>query len=605
MTTCQVLSVNVGQRRIVDWRDQQIETGFYKAPVHGPVTIRGVNLAGDDQADRAVHGGPFKTVYAYPHEHYARWRDELSNSVLDPGSFGENLTLSGLLEEDVACGDILHIGDAALIVTEPRVPCWKLAMRFGRDDMPAVFARRGLTGWYMAVHAEGSLTAGDGITIEHTTEPRITMRQLADLRSRPAEADPATLHAARHLPWLTSEWHDFIERMLARPTSSKPTPPTVRPNVRISSRRSLSPDVVELELAPTTGERLPPAAAGQFVALTVEGRDGRRATRCYTLCGPPDSDRWRVAIKQVPDVDDSSPLISHRMRDLPIGHVLDSAAPAGTFTLDLHEPGRPLVLIGAGIGVTPIISMLRAILADPAPRQDPIIVVHACESPERELYADVFQQAHSTPGITVHTFCLKDGRPSAGHPHAGLLDVDRLMATCSLDVGRLLRLRATRTDDAPARWSTGPGHAHRPLPHRGVRPHGRADQSHLPPRALRSDLRPILLHRPIDRSSRDHPRRGRALRGPDRVVVPQRLLRNLRHRHPRRNRRLPHRAHGTALRQHRPRLPRHSHNERGHRCLRLRAPTKTPCAQRSAQPSKHVRLASSPTEQSSSPPPAS
>ena len=427
MTTCQVLSVNVGQRRFVDWRDQQIETGFYKAPVHGPVNIRGVNLAGDDQADRAVHGGPFKTVYAYPHEHYARWRDELSDSVLDPGSFGENLTLSGLLEEDVACGDILHIGDAALIVTEPRVPCWKLAMRFGRDDMPAVFARRGLTGWYMAVHAEGSLTAGDGITIEHTTEPRITMRQLADLRSRPAEADPATLHAARHLPWLTSEWHDFIERMLARPTSSKPTPPTVRPNVRISSRRSLSPDVVELELAPTTGERLPPAAAGQFVALTVEGRDGRRATRCYTLCGPPDSDRWRVAIKQVPDVDDSSPLISHRMRDLPIGHVLDSAAPAGTFTLDLHEPGRPLVLIGAGIGVTPIISMLRAILADPAPRQDPIIVVHACESPERELYADVFQQAHSTPGITVHTFCLKDGRPSAGHPHAGLLDVDRLM----------------------------------------------------------------------------------------------------------------------------------------------------------------------------------
>jgi MOSC domain-containing protein YiiM/ferredoxin-NADP reductase len=427
MTNPHVRSVNVSQRTVVDWRGQQIETGFYKTPVPGPVSLRGVNLTGDDQADRAVHGGRFKAVYAYPHEHYARWHGELTDSVLDPGSFGENLTVSGVLEEDVACGDILHIGSAALIVTEPRVPCWKLAMRFGKDDMPAVFARRGLTGWYTAVHYEGSVAAGDAITIEHTSEPRITMRQLADIRSRPGEADPALLDAARHLPWLTSEWHDFIERLLHRRLSPKPAPPAPRLDVRIAGRRPLGPDVVELELAPATGEQLPAAAPGQFIALSLDGRHGRRATRCYSLCGPPESDRWLIAIKQVPDTDHSSPLISHRMRELPIGQVLDAAAPAGSFTLDLHEPGRPLVLIGAGIGVTPIISMLRAILANPAPRQDPVIVVHACQSPERELYTDVFQQAHSTPGVTVHTFCLNGGPPAAGRAHVGLLDADRLL----------------------------------------------------------------------------------------------------------------------------------------------------------------------------------
>jgi MOSC domain-containing protein YiiM/ferredoxin-NADP reductase len=427
MTTRHVRSVNVSQRKVVDWRDQQIETGFYKTPVTGPVNLRGVNLTGDDQADRAVHGGPFKTVYAYPHEHYARWHDDITDGDLDPGAFGENLTLTGVLEEDVASGDILHIGSAVLIVTEPRVPCWKLAMRFGKDDMPAVFARRGLTGWYMAVHSEGSMAAGDTITIEQTREPRVTIRQLADLRSRPGEADLTILDAARHLPWLTTEWHDFIERLLERRLSPIPARPAARHGVRIAGRRPLGPDVIELELASATGEGLPSAEPGQFIALSVEGRHGRRATRCYTLCGPQDSDRWRIAIKQVPDADHSSPLISHRMRELPIGQELDAAPPAGTFTLDLREPGRPLVLIGAGIGVTPIIAMLREILADPALRRDPVIVVHACQSPDRELYADVFQQAQSTPGVVVHTFCLTGGPTVAGQQHAGLLDADRLL----------------------------------------------------------------------------------------------------------------------------------------------------------------------------------
>lgn len=427
MTAPSVLSVNVSQRRTVDWRGQQIETGFYKTPVAGPVPLHGVNLTGDDQADRAVHGGPFKAVYAYPHEHYPRWLDELDVNGLDPGAFGENLTLTGIREEDVACGDLLRIGSATLIVTEPRVPCWKLAMRFGRDDMPAVFARRALTGWYMAVHAEGTLATGDAVQIEHAAGPRVTIRQLADIRSKPAAADMTLLETARDLPWITDEWREFIERLIQRRRTARPAAPSTRNPLLITDRRMLSADVVELELASATADPLPGATPGQFVAVTLPGRDGRPATRCYSLCGTPHPDRWTIAVKHVDDHDPGSPLISHRIHDLPLGHVLDAAAPAGSFTLDLHQPGRPLVLIGAGIGVTPIIGMLRAILAAPAPLTDPVIVVHACESASRELYADIFDQAHRSPGITVHTFSLTGDSTLAGVPHGGLLDTDRLL----------------------------------------------------------------------------------------------------------------------------------------------------------------------------------
>lgn len=422
-----VLSVNVSLPRTVDWRGQQIETGFYKTPVLGPVPLRGVNLSGDDQADRAVHGGPFKTVYAYPHEHYSGWQDLLGVDELDLASFGENVTLSGILEEDVASGDILRIGSAALVVTEPRVPCWKLAMRFGRDDMPVLFARRGLTGWYMGVHAEGTFASGDAVEIEHAAGTRVTIRQLADLRSAPAAAEPALLEVARDLPWITEEWREFIDRLLMRRRNPRPTAPSRRQQLRISNRRMLAEDVVELELASATADSLPPVTPGQFVAFTLTGRDGRPATRCYSLCGTPGTDRWRIAVKKIDDRDAGSPLISHRLHDLPVGQALDAAAPAGTFTLKLHQPGRPLVLVGAGIGVTPIIAMLRAILDAPTPFADPVIVVHACMSASRELYADVFDRAHRAPGITVHTFSQAGDATIAGIAREGLVDADRLL----------------------------------------------------------------------------------------------------------------------------------------------------------------------------------
>ena len=152
-----VCSVNVGMPQVVIWRDRAVETGIFKEPVMGPVAVRTLNLEGDAQADLTVHGGPTKAVYCYPAEHYDFWRGELDEAVLPWGMFGENLTTEGLLEDSVLIGDRLRVGTALVRVTEPRVPCSKLAVRFQRADMVKRFFASRRTGFYLAVEEEGEV----------------------------------------------------------------------------------------------------------------------------------------------------------------------------------------------------------------------------------------------------------------------------------------------------------------------------------------------------------------------------------------------------------------------------------------------------------------
>jgi MOSC domain-containing protein YiiM len=158
-----VLSVQVGRPRDVEWRGEVVNTGIFKTPVQGPVIVRYLDLEGDEQADLTVHGGPNKAVYVYPSEHYPSWRKELPELEFPFGAFGENLTVDGLLEEDVRIGDQLRIGTAEFVVTQPRMPCYKLAVRFNRTDMLKRLLRSRRTGFYLRVLQEGELTAGDVI----------------------------------------------------------------------------------------------------------------------------------------------------------------------------------------------------------------------------------------------------------------------------------------------------------------------------------------------------------------------------------------------------------------------------------------------------------
>src|SRR6266478_2351379 len=156
-----VVSVNLGLPRTVQWKGKAVSTGIFKEPVSGRVALRSLDFDGDRQADLSVHGGPSKAVYVYPAEHYAYWRQELPDMTLPWGMFGENLTTEGLQEDTLQIGDRFRIGSTEVVVTQPRMPCFKLGLRFGRDDMVKRFLASFRTGFYFSVAAEGEVAAGD------------------------------------------------------------------------------------------------------------------------------------------------------------------------------------------------------------------------------------------------------------------------------------------------------------------------------------------------------------------------------------------------------------------------------------------------------------
>src|SRR6202165_6059909 len=180
-----ILSVNVGLPREVIWQGKVVTTGIFKEPVKGPVMLRRLNLDGDGQADLTVHGGASKAVYAYPSEHYAFWRAELPDMDLPWGMFGENFTTEGLLETAVYIGDIFRIGETEVMVTEPRMPCYKLGIKFGRADIIKRFLGSRRTGFYFAVVREGMVGAGDEIESIGRDENNVTVADITRLYARP------------------------------------------------------------------------------------------------------------------------------------------------------------------------------------------------------------------------------------------------------------------------------------------------------------------------------------------------------------------------------------------------------------------------------------
>jgi len=209
-----LLSVNVGQPREVVVDDSLVRTSIFKSPVSGRIPIRNNNLAGDAQSDLSVHGGRAKAIYAYPHEHYAFWREQLPGIDLQPGHFGENLTIEGLLEEHVHLGDRLSIGSAELVVTQPRLPCYKLGIRFGREDMVKRFLASRRTGFYLSVATEGDIGAGDAIEIVERHPDAVSIPELLRMYLR-EHVTPDRLRQAIAIPALSDAWRRDLQKQLA------------------------------------------------------------------------------------------------------------------------------------------------------------------------------------------------------------------------------------------------------------------------------------------------------------------------------------------------------------------------------------------------------
>jgi MOSC domain-containing protein YiiM len=220
-----VISVNVGVPRPLRWKGREVTTGIFKEPVADRVPIRHLNLDGDRQADLAMHGGAAKAVYAYPSGHYAFWRDQLGDA-LPFGAFGENLTVEGLpLETEASVGDRFRVGSAELVVTQPRLPCYKLGLRFGRADMVKRFLASGRTGYYLAVEIEGAVAAGDPVEIVARHPGRISVAEITRVYASDRD-DLATMRRLARLDALPVEWRRYFANRLASQARTGDPPST-------------------------------------------------------------------------------------------------------------------------------------------------------------------------------------------------------------------------------------------------------------------------------------------------------------------------------------------------------------------------------------------
>lgn len=219
-----VVSVNVGLPREVEWMGKLVRTAIFKEPVEGKIPLRPLNFDGDRQADLSVHGGPEKAVYVYPAEHYEFWRKELPNTEFDWGMFGENLTVAGLSESDLGIGDRLRIGTAEVIVTQPRIPCYKLGVRFNRADMTKRFYAAARTGFYISVACEGEVAAGDSIEILEREPHHVTVADIYHAYSANHDAhDAALLDLMRRIvetEAVTESWRAYFAERIALRTSA-------------------------------------------------------------------------------------------------------------------------------------------------------------------------------------------------------------------------------------------------------------------------------------------------------------------------------------------------------------------------------------------------
>ncbi len=221
--SARLISVNVALPRDVEWKGRTVTTGIFKEPVDGRVTVQPMNVDGDRQADLSVHGGPSKAVYVYPAEHYAYWRDELDGMDLPWGMFGENFTTEGLLEDTVRIGDRFSIGTTTVQVTEPRVPCYKLAVRFERVDIVRLFVQAGRTGFYLRVLEEGFVEAGDPIELLRQDPGEVTVADITRLHKGPEAENAALIRQAISVAALGESWREYFQHQLKKIEDGSPS----------------------------------------------------------------------------------------------------------------------------------------------------------------------------------------------------------------------------------------------------------------------------------------------------------------------------------------------------------------------------------------------
>ncbi|OJZ74945.1 sulfurase [Mycobacterium paraffinicum] len=433
-----LVSVNVGRPKSVSWQGRTVFTGIWKTPVAGPCVVRRLNIDGDGQGDLDGHGGEYRAVLVYQLASYDHWAAELGRDDLKPGAFGENFTVDGLPDDEVCIGDRYRIGQVILEVTQPRVTCYRVGIRVGEPRMPALLVSHRRPGFYCRVLAEGEVEAGQAVEKIADGPQGVTVAEIDALLYLPGHPRDA-LERALRIPALSPGWKWSLQQLLDQGavtatttgnsglTGSNSPPPAwagFRP-LRVVVARDESRSVRSVSLGDAEGAPLPEWQPGQSITVRIPaGPNGESLIRNYSLSNEPGAGIYRISVKLEPGGAVSSYIHDHVRR----GDMLDVAAPRGTFFLD--DGNDPLILLSAGVGVTPVLSMLH-VLAKAASKRSIWWVHGARDGTEHPFAAEARELLRALPNGQSHVFYSRPratDRRGVDYDESGRVTGDRLRA---------------------------------------------------------------------------------------------------------------------------------------------------------------------------------
>ena len=365
-----LLSVNVGVPREVEWQGKTVRTAVWKSAVAGRCKARQLNIDGDSQGDLAGHGGVNRAVMVYQLDSYRYWERELGRKDFSYGHFGENFTVDGLPDNEVCIGDRYRIGTALFEVSQPRVTCYRVGIRMNEPRMPALLVEHHRPGFYFRVLEEGEIGAGDDIVKIADGPEHASVSEIDALLYLPGHSR-AQLERALRIPALSAGWRGSFQALLDQGPNEtqaagnaglsvvnpRPAWAGFRP-VRVSRIIQESARVFSLVLVSGDGQPLATALPGQFVVLRLYVQpSGPPLLRSYSLSDLPSAEEYRVSVKQ----EENGIASTYLHTRIKSGSILEVSAPRGSFTL--HSGSEPVVLLSAGVGVTPVLAMLHDLAA--------------------------------------------------------------------------------------------------------------------------------------------------------------------------------------------------------------------------------------------------
>lgn len=434
-----LVSLNVGLPKDVAWKGRTVHTGAWKQPVDGPRMVRRYNVDGDGQGDLGGHGGEHRAVLVYQVDSYRHWAAQLGRDDLAPGHFGENFTVDGLPDDEVRIGDRYRIGDAVFEVTQPRVTCYRVGMRMEVPNMASLLVSHHRPGFYLRVLTEGEVAAGQEIVKVASGPEAVTVAELDALLYLPGHSRD-TLGRALRIPALSPGWKTSLENLAKQDedpegssgntglTSAASSPPPAwtgfRPLV-VTGLHDESGHVRSLSLADPGGGRLPGWLPGQSITVRLRPDGGETTViRNYSLSNVPDSGDYRIGVKRESNGRGSGYLHTR----VAVGDMLDVAAPRGTFFL--ADGDRPVILLSAGVGITPVLSMLNA-LAELGSTREVWWLHGARNGSEDPFAAESRELLNRLPRSRCHVFYSRpSGSDGVGEDYSatGRLSVDALGA---------------------------------------------------------------------------------------------------------------------------------------------------------------------------------